>query len=137
MMDGTAAIAGCATTSTSITLFSDRNWGRMRHGIWSAYVKSVTTLCTTTRCSSHALRETSWARVEDQMAKLSSANKGFVANYKRRLPTVWENISDICIKESEKSIIKELRQSVLWYDYFRGFQHRQALPKRWGAGDAV
>jgi hypothetical protein len=63
--------------------------------------------------------------------------KGFIAHYRRRLPTAWEKIEELTIAGFGQAVVAEIKHSMCLYDYFKGIEHRQVLPRRWGAGDTV
>ena len=63
--------------------------------------------------------------------------RGFTAYYLRRPLTLTEKCVDLQCRESVKWVVADMKRCMRASDYFRGIQHRQSLPKQWGAGDTV
>ena len=60
--------------------------------------------------------------------------KGFVAFYKRRLPTISEQVNELVLDYMGDVSSKEIRASMSLYYYFKGITrpHYRVLPRQWG-----
>jgi len=63
--------------------------------------------------------------------------RGFIAYYLRRPMTLLEKCVELQCKNSVEWIVEDMKRCMRAHDYFKGVQHRQSLPRSWGAGDTV
>jgi hypothetical protein len=63
--------------------------------------------------------------------------KGFTAYYRRRLPTLQERVSEVCLEAYKHSVAKECYDTSTLYYYFKGIDLPTPVYHYWGAGDTV